>query len=316
VFDNLFILVYHIRRKKSTALFNLLIIIIFSLLMYIFIESLTFDIFYSKLIVEPTKWIWSCAESTLKFIAETGMSSVMKRTSCLAIALIALLSGCVVTSPSKDEKQSYQNHKEVPGVTQADIEAENFFPFIYTSVSLAALNSKIEPIISVFQKCLDNNTIYELTGLYNEGEQKYLEHKLSTKLTGLRFEPSNKLNDPWHVIFSDLESGKTSMTAELLYSKEREGRFLWTNNPYTENEYALLSTVGHEDINVNQVLHSKVGILKDSTYADIFHSWYPEHPNTVEYENMDDAFAALEKGEIDLLMKAKTTKSDSDSRQI
>ena len=126
-----------------------------------------------------------------------------------------------------------------------------------------------------------------------------------TDLSGLRFAVVNKPSDVWHILLDMLESGEAAMTTELIYSKEREGRFLWADNPYTEDRFALLSTVEHEDVNINQVLYSKVGIVYESAYADIFHAWFPEHPNVAVFMNMDDAFAALERGEIDLLMTAK-----------
>ena len=126
-----------------------------------------------------------------------------------------------------------------------------------------------------------------------------------TTLTGLRFEVVNTPEDSWHLLIDMLENGEVAMTTQLLYSKERDGRFIWTDKPYSEDKYALLSTVEHEDINVNQVLYSKVGLVYESAYADVFNAWFPEHPNTVVYMNMDDAFAALEKGEVDLLMTAK-----------
>ena len=239
-----------------------------------------------------------------------------------------------------------------------DIEAKDFFPLSYTPVSLSTLDSNLKPIITVLQKYLDHGAIYELTKLYNKGEQKYFQHKLFSKLTdtekeyiadhikndipvsismeydvyptifynekekewqgiacdvlaeitsltGLRVETANKPKELWRVILEKLENGENAMTTELLYSKERDGRFLWADEPYAEDKYALLSRSQHEDININQVLYSKIGMLRDSAYADIFHTWYPNHPNIAEYMNMDDAFAALEKGEIDLLMTAK-----------
>jgi len=239
-----------------------------------------------------------------------------------------------------------------------DIVSADFFPLIYTPVSLASLNAELNPVISVVQKYLDNGASFHLTKLYNEGHPEYLQHKLFfkltveektyisdrvnndvpipvamefdvypntfyntqegewqgiaidvlkeiTKLTDLRFDTINTPGDSWHVLFNLLENGQAAITAELLYSKEREGRLLWADEPYTMDKYALLSTVGHEYININQVLHSRVGLVYESAYLDIFHTWFPDHPNTVIYMNMDDAFIALENGEIDLLMTAK-----------
>ena len=58
-------------------------------------------------------------------------------------------------------------------------------------------------------------------------------------------------------------------------------------------------------MNVNQVLYAKVWLIYESAYADVFRAWFHEHPNTVAYINMDEAFDALERGEIDLLVTSK-----------
>ena len=241
-----------------------------------------------------------------------------------------------------------------------DVVAEDFSPLVYIPVSMATLKEELSPVISVLQKYLDNGAIFQLTGLYEDGQRDYLRHKLLSRLTeeervyiaehvkgdvpvpiavesdvypvifynkresewqgiasdvlakikeltGLRFEVINKPDDPWHIILDLLRSGQAAMTAELIYSKEREGHFLWADKPYAEDLYALLSTAEHEDISVNQVLYSKVGLVYESAYADIFRARFPEHPraNTIIYMNMDEAFEALERGEIDLLMTAE-----------
>ena len=58
-----------------------------------------------------------------------------------------------------------------------------YFPIIYTPVSLTAFNPKLQPIISVVQKALDNGAISHLTELYNEGHKQYLRQKLFLSLT-------------------------------------------------------------------------------------------------------------------------------------
>ena len=148
------------------------------------------------------------------------------------------------------------------------------------------------------------------TTFYNkqEDELQGVAHdvlKEITKLTGLQFEMVNNIEDEWHVLLSMLEDGQAAMTTELLRSKEREGRFLWTDEPYLVDNYALLSKLEHEDININQVLYSKVGVVYESAYENLFDTWFPEHPGKTAYMNMDDAFAALESGEVDFLMTSK-----------
>ena len=126
--------------------------------------------------------------------------------------------------------------------------------------------------------------------------------KQISSMTGLVFEPVNKKGDSWSTIMEMLETGKVAMVSELVYSNERKGRFLWTKEPYTEDYYALLSRANYEDIDLNRVVYARVGLIKDSVYEEVFHEWFPGSANTITYASNDDAFAALEKGEIDLLM--------------
>jgi signal transduction histidine kinase/DNA-binding response OmpR family regulator/ABC-type amino acid transport substrate-binding protein len=61
--------------------------------------------------------------------------------------------------------------------------AEDFFPLIYSPVSLATQNPDLEPVISVVQKALQSGAPYHLSGMYNQGHEDYLRHKLFTRLT-------------------------------------------------------------------------------------------------------------------------------------
>jgi signal transduction histidine kinase/CheY-like chemotaxis protein len=64
-----------------------------------------------------------------------------------------------------------------------DIVARDYFPLIYTPVSLATPHAELAPIISVVQKYLEQGALYQLTELYNQGEQEYLQHKLYLQLS-------------------------------------------------------------------------------------------------------------------------------------
>ena len=64
-----------------------------------------------------------------------------------------------------------------------DIVASQYFPLIYTPVSLSTANPELAPIVSVVQKYLDRGAVYHLTELYNRGERDYRKHKLFTRLT-------------------------------------------------------------------------------------------------------------------------------------
>jgi signal transduction histidine kinase/DNA-binding NarL/FixJ family response regulator len=121
-------------------------------------------------------------------------------------------------------------------------------------------------------------------------------------LTGLSFKCSNDKPAEWPVLMNMLESGRASLITEMIRSNEREGRYLWTDGVFLIDYYALVSTSEFPDININEVLYNKVGLIKDSVYTELFWSWFPDHTNTVEYPNNDAAFAGLEAGEVDLVM--------------
>ncbi|MDR1971905.1 MAG: transporter substrate-binding domain-containing protein, partial [Treponema sp.] len=64
-----------------------------------------------------------------------------------------------------------------------DVAANNFFPPIYSPVSLCTQNPALEPVISVVQKALENGALRYFGELYNQGYRDYLKHKFWMGLT-------------------------------------------------------------------------------------------------------------------------------------
>ena len=64
-----------------------------------------------------------------------------------------------------------------------DVEAEDFFPLIFSPVSFSTQNPSLSPFISVVQKALENNAINYLYELYDQGHRDYLKQKLFFRLT-------------------------------------------------------------------------------------------------------------------------------------
>ncbi len=124
-------------------------------------------------------------------------------------------------------------------------------------------------------------------------------------LAGLEFSIANRPGEKWASLLEYLKDGRAAMVTELIYTRERKDRFLWAEKPYSTDYYALLSRAEHEDVNVNQILYSRVGLIAASAYADLFREWFPDHRETRQYASSEDAFAALEKGEIDFLMASR-----------
>ena len=149
------------------------------------------------------------------------------------------------------------------------------------------------------------------TSFYNTQEQEFQGMALDTleqisHLTGLTFRVGNEPDALWPELIGGLENGKYSIVSELLRSSQREGRYLWADRPYSTNNYALLSSADYPDLDINQVLFAEVGLMEGAAHTDIFLEWFPDSAGTAKYYvSNDDAFAALVKGEIDLLMASQ-----------
>ncbi|MDR0503277.1 MAG: transporter substrate-binding domain-containing protein, partial [Treponema sp.] len=65
----------------------------------------------------------------------------------------------------------------------SDVVISDFYPLLYSPVSLSTQTSSLSPIISVFQKALENGAVNYLNELYETGNDDYLKHKLYLQLT-------------------------------------------------------------------------------------------------------------------------------------
>lgn len=128
-----------------------------------------------------------------------------------------------------------------------------------------------------------------------------------TSLTGLRFKVANTPESTWAELLTRLAKGEISLVSELIASKNRSGKFIWTNNRYNSGHYILLSLADYNDININHVLNIKVGLVALTAAADVFREWFPTSKNHVVFVDYTEAFSALENGDIDLLMGTNTT---------
>ncbi len=126
-----------------------------------------------------------------------------------------------------------------------------------------------------------------------------------SELTGLTFTIANQPHDEWYELLELLLDGKASFVTELVPSPEREGNYLWTSEPYTTDQFALISLADREDISINEVLSQKVGLIYESVYAEAFNEWFPQHTGATTYMTNEDAFLALENGEIDFVMATR-----------
>jgi PAS domain S-box-containing protein len=158
------------------------------------------------------------------------------------------------------------------------------------------------PVVS-FAAEYDNYPI----SFYNKYENKWqgIAHDVLRKLealTDLTFKTTNDQYTEWSELLSSLESGKTSMLSELLYLEERVGLFLWPRSVIMTDNFALISKSDYPAIGINDILRIKVGLIKNTAYTSLFRNWFPDHKNTMLYENTDAAFDALVRGEVEMVM--------------
>jgi PAS domain S-box-containing protein len=126
-----------------------------------------------------------------------------------------------------------------------------------------------------------------------------------SSLTGLTFVRVNDETVGWPEIYEMLRRGDIQIVPELTHSLEREDYFLWPETSIMSDNYALISHLDFPNIEINEVSYVRVGLARNTVYAQVFERWFPEHRNTVMYECVNDAFEALRHGEIDMVMASE-----------
>ncbi|MCL2801827.1 MAG: ATP-binding protein [Treponema sp.] len=121
-------------------------------------------------------------------------------------------------------------------------------------------------------------------------------------LTGLTFERVNDENTEWPVIIRKLEAGEIALVPEMNQLAERRDRFIWPDTVQMIDHYALISKSEYPDTKFNEILFARVGLTSNTSYTVLFREWFPNHYNTIEYESVEAAFAALQEGKVDMVM--------------
>ncbi len=142
---------------------------------------------------------------------------------------------------------------------------------------------------------------------YNEAAGKFEGVSIDlldqiSELTGLEFEPINKQSDSWSDMLNMLETGRAELIVEFLKSPDREGRFLWAENPFSVDHYALLSREGLPDLTIGELLNIRVGVAKSTAYESVFRGLFPQNQNLVIYPTARDSIDALVEGDVDYIM--------------
>jgi len=125
-------------------------------------------------------------------------------------------------------------------------------------------------------------------------------------ITGLSFEVINGQHTEMYDLIQMLIDGRAHMFSDLVFSAVREPHFLWANHKLLPDQYALLSKINFQNVNVNEIPHARIALIKNTAHAEMFNAWFPNAVNTVEYDAADEAFFELERGKVDMVMAAKS----------
>ncbi|MCL2207132.1 MAG: transporter substrate-binding domain-containing protein [Fibromonadales bacterium] len=125
-----------------------------------------------------------------------------------------------------------------------------------------------------------------------------------TMLTGIEFNVMTDKDTPWHKILELLDSGKVSFVSALLFTPERKDKYLWSE-PYYTSHYTLLSKIDYPLLDMPQVVRARVSVNKGTAYEEMYKSWFPNYSNLKYYNSNIEAMAALERGEVDLVMASE-----------
>jgi len=127
-----------------------------------------------------------------------------------------------------------------------------------------------------------------------------------TDLTGLKFIQINDKNLEWPELIRLMESGKVDLITELIPTAPRRASgYLWPSTPTVIDHFAFLSKSETPNVNIKEILNARIGYEAGTAYDDLFKSWFPNHKYTFEYNSSDDAFRALERKEIDLVISSQ-----------
>ncbi|MCL2183747.1 MAG: ATP-binding protein [Chitinispirillia bacterium] len=130
--------------------------------------------------------------------------------------------------------------------TCGDVVSADFFPLIYSPVSMTAFGEEFAPVISVVQKAMQGGGAHCLTEMYKQGEYKYRKHKFCMMLSDeerayirsnhvIPFAAEhynypisfyNKYENEWQGIFFDVLHEMTELTG-LVFSHVNDRTTEW-----------------------------------------------------------------------------------------
>ena len=124
-------------------------------------------------------------------------------------------------------------------------------------------------------------------------------------VTGLSFNVVNSEHAEMRELIALLNSGEAHLFSDLIYSYERSSFYIWSNHKLAADQYALLSKIDFPHVSINEIPYMRIGLIKNTAHAEMFRKWFPTAINITEFDVADEAFFAMERNEVDMVMAGK-----------
>ena len=159
-----------------------------------------------------------------------------------------------------------------------------------------------------------NPTVYMGSMYYNYPIDFYNEHENEWQgvffdildevetLTGLSFEVINQPYTEWSDLYQMLVSNEISLLPQVGRIPEREEYIIWPDKSMMEDRYLLISKVDFPILRLSDILSTRVGLVQDYSSTATFNRWFPNHSYVSLYGNFEGTFAALERGDVDVML--------------
>jgi PAS domain S-box-containing protein len=163
-------------------------------------------------------------------------------------------------------------------------------------------NNPVVPVAAEFDNypvCFFDTHSGQWLGIYFDALKEI------TNLTGLSFERVNNRNVQLQELIDLLESGKAQILSELFRTKDNENRFLWSEVPVMDDNFAFLSKTDFRNIEINEIPYLNIGIRRNSIYSDFFKKMFPNHRHLVEYTTQEEVWNALRSDEVEMIFACR-----------
>ena len=142
---------------------------------------------------------------------------------------------------------------------------------------------------------------------YNQREKKWQGISVSileeiSRITGLKFTFSGPTQTDWASALQNVTDGQYEMLAGVIRGANDENALLFPPFSYQIDNYAFISSSGYQDITLSDIPYLHTGLIKNTSYSDIFYELVPNHGHVTVFDTKQEAINALHRGDIDILM--------------